>query len=74
MLEETGGQVLVDDSIRLHGKGGVHLVGSGGDGSAARWDCDLERDQGARSEVGLGRREDVRKFAKNVDQVVNYRR
>ena len=74
VLDEAGGQVMVDDSIRLLGKDRVHPVGAGGDGGAVRWDGDLERDQGARAEVGLGSGEDARQFAKNVAQVVNHRR
>ena len=74
MLDEAGGQVLVDDGIGFLGQDRVRPVGAGGDGCTVRRDGNLEGDQGARAEVGLGRGEDVREFAKNVAQTVDDRR
>ena len=59
MLDEAGGQVLVDDSSRLLGNDRVHPIGAGGDGGALRMGGDLERGQGAGAEVGLGSGEDA---------------
>ena len=52
---------------------GSAMVGTGGGGGAARRHGDLERDQGERAGVGLGRGEDVLVFAKNIAQIVDGR-
>ena len=60
MLDEDGGQALVDDGIGFLGQDRVHPEAVGGDGCTVRPDGNLEGDQDARAEVGLGRGEDVR--------------
>ena len=63
MLDQAGGQVLVEDGVRLFGEFGVYPVWTGGDRGAAQGYGNLEGDKGEGTEVGLRCGEDVLELA-----------
>lgn len=75
MVNESVGQVLVENSIRPSWQRLTYIrFGRESDGAAVRRCDDLERDRGHRVEAGLRCGEDVLEFAKNVAQTVDHRR
>ena len=73
MLDQAGGQVLVEDGVRFFCEDEVYPAWTGGDGGAARGYIKFERHKGARVEVGLRGGEDVLELAEKVVQVVDHR-
>ena len=55
MLDEAGGQVLVECSIGLFGEDGINAVRVESGEGAVRWDGDLERNKGSRVKFSFRR-------------------